>query len=378
MGDFRTQGATPTAKIANQNQSSNTSRGRASGSFHGAKVKVIDQNSLIADALEELTEARSEDEEKDASDREVEDGRKTDSFERIFHIEEIQRLSDKLGDLPKRDLKFALRRVLKQREDKPEGWREKARQSFEEPAHQYALLKTTIAALKARGASSEEIQSAEKALSTLLEDEGTRIRAALNIGETAQDFALDNLASIPELRHGYVSTIQNYNDMTAAMNNLVERFGEDKIAEAIDFMLKGLAADMNADGASIDKHKLKMVVDDMHRLEALTTILTNCKYLSRRAIRMGGDEDFTGEKMMRKLVPLMDEKWIRPKEVDKITLETGLEELAGQISFLTDLKEVARLIPQKSFAKVENREKLLDAVQQTLDTRIEQEEEDEA
>ena len=348
---------------------------RASGSYKGAEVQVVDQQSLVTDALEELTSEFSEDIEKDVSDREVEDGKKADSMERLAQLREVNELLESQGDLKKKDLFRGLKALLERQGAPASEIRQRAAREFQEPAHQYALLKSYAEALKERGAPDSEVAAAEAALEQFMEESGTAVRAALNIGETTNEFVKNDLGDHQTLRDAYRSNVHDYQDMVSVLDDLVERFGEDDLAKSIAFMTQALGADLDAGGPSIDRTKLNLIVNDMHRLESLTTILGNCDIVVDKAQAHGGDPDFTAVSLLRELVPLQESKWVRSDEIKAIPQHAGLEELEPQINFLNDLKDVVRMIPLKSFTRDENRGKLLDAVQQALDETIAIEEE---
>ena len=360
-----------------QTQSARSEVARTTGNFKGEEVRVIDQQSLIADAAEELTSELSEETEKDISDREVEDGKKAESLERLWQVTEAREMLDALGDLDKRDLNRALKALLQQQSNNPRELREKAQEQFEEPAHQYAALKSLVDALKQRGAPDDQIEAANEALNQLMEEEGLAVHAALNVGTTANEFVRDGLGNQQTLRDGYRTNVHDYTDNTAVMKDLVQRFGEDNVEKAIQFMTKALGADLDAVGSSLDKAKLNVILNDMHRLETLTTVLGNCKILVKNAQANGASEDFSPVKLLQEVVPLQDSPRIVPDQIDVIPEKAGLDELSPQINFLNDFREMARLIPLKSFVREETRDNLLEATQDALDAKIRLEEEEE-
>ena len=71
--------------------------GQSTGSFKTAKAEIIDMNSLISNAAEELVSAFSEETEKDVSERDVEDGKKADSLKRLMQTPELQEILKSRG-----------------------------------------------------------------------------------------------------------------------------------------------------------------------------------------------------------------------------------------------------------------------------------------
>ena len=358
-------------------QSTTADAAKTRGSFNGAEVQLIDMNSLMMNAAEEMTSELSEDMEKEVSEREVEDGKKSESLERLMQLAEVNEALKSLGDLDKQALQRAIKALLEHQSSNARELREKAREQFEEPAHQYVALKALAEALKARGADKAQIEAAEGALNSLLTEEGPAIRAAINIGPTASDFAGSDLGDIQSLRDAYRTNIRDYKSMSGVLNDLIERFGEADVKKSIQFMTKALAADLEAGGSSIEKSKLNLILNDMHRLKTLTTMLGHCDILATKAHENGASSSFTPVHVLRELVPLQDAIRIVPDHVAAIPEKAGLSDLGKQINFLNDFKEMARLIPIKSFAREEGREKLMDAIQQALDEKIDLEEQEE-
>jgi type III secretion protein W len=343
---------------------------RTSGSYKGTEVQVINQQSLVADALEELTSELSEETEKDVSAREVEDGKKSDSLERLIKVQAVNELLQGLGDLDKRDLFRGLKALMQQKGASADQFRLKAKQQFDEPAHQYALLKSFAEALKERGAPDSEIAEVQQAIDDLMEDNGSSVRAALNIAEATNEFAADALGDHQTLRDTYRSNIHDYQNMVAVVDDLVERFGEEDLVKSISFMTQALGADLAAGGTSIDRVKLNLIMSDMHRLESLATIHGNCGIVMSKAHGQGANPNFTATSLLRELIPLQDSKWVQSGEIRAIPEHAGLVKIEPTINFLNDLKDVIRMIPLDSYNREENRAKLTDASQQALDETI--------
>ena len=122
------------------------------GNYRGDAVRQINQASLLQDALEEMTESISEDQEKDFSKREVEEGKKSDNLEKILELKDVQDALQKLHDLPPRELKRALRLLLRMKNSNPRQLRDSIKEQFKEPAHQYAALLSFTQLLRKQGA----------------------------------------------------------------------------------------------------------------------------------------------------------------------------------------------------------------------------------
>lgn len=358
-----------------QSERAGTEATRQEGVFNGSRVQVIDVNSLIADAAEELTSSLSEDTEKDVSQREIEGGRRSDSLKRLMKIQEVSDLLQKFSDMDKNALERTLKELLRQR-NSARQLREKARERFKDAAHRYALLKALAHGLRERGADEGQIAAADEAIAQLMAEDGTQVRAALNIADTIDDFTLDDLGGTGELRQAYHDNIKDYSSMSAALNDLTERFGSEDLEKSIQFMTAALAADLSAVGPSMERSKLNVILDDMHRLKSLTTIKGRCDNVMRTARRQGARKDADGVWLLKELVPLQDAKWIKTQVIEKMPISVGLDDIERQIRFFNDLQEVVRTIPPKCFARAENRDKLMAAVRQVTEAAVRREEDE--
>ncbi|MEM9840700.1 MAG: TyeA family type III secretion system gatekeeper subunit, partial [Pseudomonadota bacterium] len=101
------------------------------------------------------------------------------------------------------------------------------------------------------------------------------------------------------------------------------------------------------------------------------------RILVRQAQQRGSGAGYTPFMLLKGLVPLQDASWVSGQEIASIADRIRFAEIESRINFLTDLLEVVRLIPLKSYLKPEARGKLLDAVQQALDDAVETEEDEE-
>lgn len=362
-------------RVASDQSLHNAGAQKQHGIYNGAQVSVIDINSMIADAAEELTEAHSEDREKDVSQREVEAGRRDESLSRLMKLSEVQELLRNLPDMDKDQLERALRLLLQQRASARQ-LRERAKDTFKDAAHQYALLKALAAGLRERGAPDSEIAAADEALAQLMEEDGLDVRAAFNIAETVADYSADGLGGTGPLRDAYRDHIRDYSSMSSALEDLTTRFEHDDLEAAIQFMTAALAADLDAAGPSIEDSQLQVILDDMHRLKSLTTMKGRCDVVMRTAQRQGARKEADGLWLLKGLVPFADAKAVKARAISSMPGEAGLDEIEEEIRFLNDLMLVARALPEKCYTRTENREKLLRAVQQVIDDAVQREEEE--
>lgn len=84
--------------------------------------------------------------------------------------------------------------------------------------------------------------------------------------------------------------------------------------------------------------------------------------------------EYTAHDLMRELLEMTTQRWIDPNNFIQITNKIGVKDSEMRIYFLTQLREKIRLIPLKLYPSADIREKMLDALQQAMDTEISREE----
>lgn len=359
-----------------QDGASRDSQDTEQGVYRGEQVvKLPSQASLLEDAFEELTDIISEDEEKDFSKREVEEGKLSDTLERALTLKGMEEILDSLTDLRQGELERVLRQLLHMRDAHSRELRERARQEFKDPSHQYAALKALVNTLRESGAPAARIEAAEGALQQLMDEEGAAVRAGINITKIADGFADAQLGNVQGLRESYRDAVLDYQNISAAYASLVEKYGAAELPKAIKFLIKALGADMSALGASISKTKLNAILDDMYRLEVLTGLLEKCDKLVEQSRESGAASGLRGSDLLKEVLDLQQNKWLRPEQISPLPTKFGITDIEQEIVFLSKFKELTRLIPLKAYTEQEQRQRLLDAIQLALDDAVEREEE---
>ena len=87
------------------------------------------------------------------------------------------------------------------------------------------------------------------------------------------------------------------------------------------------------------------------------------------------DKTKTPQEIIREILPLTNQRRIDPAVFLKLADRLGVKECAAKIYFLRELNAIVRQLPIKAFHAPEDRLRLIDALQQSLDEAIEEEEE---
>lgn len=79
--------------------------------------------------------------------------------------------------------------------------------------------------------------------------------------------------------------------------------------------------------------------------------------------------------LMQQVLPLLEERWLDGPRITKIVDRQKIRGDEARIYFLRELLGIVRRIPLKVYQDDESRGRLIDAIQQALDTAIDEEEE---
>jgi len=85
--------------------------------------------------------------------------------------------------------------------------------------------------------------------------------------------------------------------------------------------------------------------------------------------------EYTAHDLMKELLEMTTQRWIDADRFQQILFKLEVRIPEMRIYFLTQLRERVRLIPLKLFPTPDIREKMLEALQQAMDTEISREEE---
>ena len=84
--------------------------------------------------------------------------------------------------------------------------------------------------------------------------------------------------------------------------------------------------------------------------------------------------EYTAHDLMEEILDMTAQRWVDPDRFIQIMAKMGLYKTEIRIFFLTQLREKVRMIPLKLYPTPDIREKMLDALQQAMDSEIAKEE----
>ena len=132
---------------------------------------------------------------------------------------------------------------------------------------------------------------------------------------------------------------------------------------------------MSLSGSSLEVARLVVILNDLHRLKTLLTILDGCDVAADRARKNGAAGKFTGAALLSHITQLIDAARPRAKDVELVVSDSGLADVQCRINLLQDIHDLVSQVPPKVFAQDNGLGKLKEVCQQALDDAIMEEEE---
>ena len=132
---------------------------------------------------------------------------------------------------------------------------------------------------------------------------------------------------------------------------------------------------MSLAGSSIESARLTVILNDLHRLKTLLTILDGCDVAADRARKNGAAGSFTGAMLLSHITQLIDSARPRAKDVEQVVSDSGLSDVQCRINLLQDIHDLISQVPPKVFGQDDGLGRLKDVCQQALDDAIMEEEE---
>ena len=250
-----------------------------SGSYRGQSVSLIPSLQSILEAAEELTFKAAESRSTDLSKKKVIDkvrqGNKIEEDVNEFlhqvdkthkgnEIKNIAKMLSVAEFIDINDLKEFLLTNLKDVTD------------------QFAVLVMAKNMLP-KGASA--LRSMIDALiNQYVDKDAARINAGINIHATAIKYEDKNLDDLQSLRNFYRGTILNYKSLSSAYKEILSKYGEKRVFKAITFLLQGLGVELQANSASLEKIRLRQILDDLNKLKLLNTLMDHISLLFSRVM----------------------------------------------------------------------------------------------
>ncbi len=356
-----------------------TRQGLESSNYRGQSItRSHDPIGELEDAAEELTFGQSERVEDKLSKRKI----KGRAGLKTFAMEQAEKYLKQVPDLERnKKLSDFVKTVLGEgAQATPEKLRQGAREFSSDATHQFLALSYAHEQAKIEHADPKLLSALEQTIEQLQAEEAPAIQAGLNVSTVANSFSESGLSDTQQLRDLYRDVVLDYGTVQEAYTKVVAQYEDRKFPEAVNFLLKSLSADLGASTHSISKVRLKQIMDDMYQLKSLNSMYDECQALLDRVRHryVAVPESVGTHDLMKELLTAQDRGWQGEGVFTALPGKLGISGSEPGIYFLQGFKEVVRLVPLKVFnSDPVKRERLLQSVQQSLDTLIDNEYADE-
>jgi len=328
-------------------------------------VLVDDEFAILQDAAEEISMHVAERVEKKHTD---ERSKKLTQSSQSLSSEAIEGYLDATlgGDDRKRLLELSKQMLLGQ--GNPLAL---ARQQFNNPTLQFMALQYALTTGEKEGAAKDVLESLREALDELELVHGARIRADINTIDAAREGTAANPKEVAHFQTTYSDMVLGKTTLNATLTLVLERFGENRLAEGLGRLQLALGQDLAAANPSVEPVRLQNLVQDLYQLGVAVTVLDGCRELL--AVH-GSKEPDAAITLLRDLVAVSSEKWVAASRFTALAQKFGATEIAPQINFLTGMKSLLHGMPVQVYQDSEQRFAIFDALQEALDTAIDREE----
>ncbi|MCC9620356.1 type III secretion system gatekeeper subunit SctW [Thalassospira sp. MA62] len=357
------------ANLQNQNSAAQSDVGQRTGSWQGQNVSVRhNPTSMIADAAEEMTFAASEKEEsKNISERTVKQAasRQIPTVEKIK--EYIQAANETFDQAKLEQLVAKLRAGANPYE---------AASAFGDITDQYAALSSAYHELEAEGGFDDVLEQISDTLEELDDDFGPDIRAGFNIAGTASLFGNGDAERTQSFRDCYRGLIGEDQTLAQSFGGIIDRFGRDELPNVVQKLLRAVGDDLGAQGPSSEPVLLKSLIDELYAVEVIGTGLEHCDMVAQSMERRFDCSTVEPINMMQGLLDIAAASWTTKDSFNRLVSDNGVHATDAQIGFLQETKTVVREMPLRAFADQDAKDKVMVALQESLDDVIEREEDE--
>ncbi len=310
---------------------------------------------------------------------------------REFTYDKYQKLLSKLPDLQEETLADALMQLTNENNESAEEALNDYMKRFGDVSHKYTALmyakeniskqlqnKQFVRALNPMllGYISQVNRMLVTHIMDLLQDESAGVLAGINVSEIAQEFSnVMGQNSIQDLRDFYRTHIMHYISLWDAYEKMKRRFKSFKIAK--QFMEKALAADLASDESSVEEDKLAYIMKDLKQFRTIDKLYQDTDGLFDMLAKSFMLPKRKKEPFIESTIGFFTESITRSsaqRKMDKMARSLSIKAITGQISLLNGVVNIIKTTPVSVFKNERERMRVIDALQEKLDTAINDEE----
>ena len=338
-----------------------------SGQAMGFTLQVMDDPMAdLMDSMEELSFQFEEKELKSVAERKLGAARAN----RNAYVTAVETWQKTLPDLPGGAFMERMLRALRQmaqagRSTDPGQLLKMLGEGSRDPSHQFAMVDILEQALAPEEADLHRLL--ETAKQELSRTKGAEIRAGVNLAAVvnAKAQSPEEMQGLRDLYRGEVLGFKSPQDCFAS---LLQTRGAGRLADAIDFLIKGCGVDLQSPSPSQSPEELRRILGDLQCVQVLKTCLDKLTVLSgKMASQFGEPCLLSGEKLTGRVMDFTQMPFVNAANIASLVSTCGLSQLLAQIYFCTGLIDVFRQLSPRLFDQEADRFRLEDAAQEHLD-----------
>lgn len=346
-----------------------------SGQAMGFTLQVMDDPMAdLMDSMEELSFQFEEKEMKSISERKLGAARTN----RNAYVTAVETWQKTLPDLPGGAFMERMLRALRQmaqagRSMDPGQLLKMLGEGSRDPTHQFAMVDILEQTLAPEEADLHRLL--ETAKQELTRTKGAEIRAGVNLAAVVNAKAQgpEEMQGLRDLYRGEVLGFKSPQDCFAS---LLQTRGAGRLADAIDFLIKGCGVDLQSPSPSQSPEELRRILGDLQCVQVLKTCLDKLTVLSgKMASQFGEPCLLNGEKLTGRVMDFTQMPFVNASNIASLISTCGLSQLLAQIYFCTGLIDVFRQLSPRLFDQEADRFRLEDAAQEHLDGLVSLQEE---
>ena len=346
-----------------------------SGQAMGFTLQVMDDPMAdLMDSMEELSFQFEEKELKSAAERKLGAARAN----RNAYVTAVETWQKTLPDLPGGAFMERMLRALRQmaqmgRSMDPGQLLKMLGEGSRDPTHQFAMVDILEQALAPEEADLRTLLEATK--QELTRTKGAEIRAGVNLAAVVNAKA-QSPEEMQGLRDLYRGEVLGFKSPQDCFSSLLQTRGAGRLADAIDFLIKGCGVDLQSPSPSQSPEELRRILGDLQCVQVLKTCLDKLTVLSgKMASQFGEPCLLNGEKLTGRVMDFTQMPFVNAANIASLVSTCGLSQLLAQIYFCTGLIDVFRQLSPRLFDQEADRFRLEDAAQEHLDGLVSLQEE---
>ncbi len=338
-----------------------------SGQAMGFTLQVMDDPMAdLMDSMEELSFQFEEKELKSVAERKLGAARAN----RNAYVTAVETWQKTLPDLPGGAFMERMLRALRQmaqagRSMDPGQLLKMLGEGSRDPSHQFAMVDILEQALAPEEADLHRLL--ETAKQELTRTKGAEIRAGVNLAAVVNAKA-QSPEEMQGLRDLYRGEVLGFKSPQNCFASLLQTRGAGRLADAIDFLIKGCGVDLQSPSPSQSPEELRRILGDLQCVQVLKTCLDKLTVLSgKMASQFGEPCLLSGEKLTGRVMDFTQMPFVNAANIASLVSTCGLSQLLAQIYFCTGLIDVFRQLSPRLFDQEADRFRLEDAAQEHLD-----------